>query len=255
MKRLGVLFFLLLLSRSVHAQDIGLDESRLGSSIPLDARVVDEDGRPHELRDFVHRPTVIVFVYYRCPGICNPLLQDVAELMNATDLEPGNDFTLLTISFDPTDTPETAKQKKKNYFGLLTKSVRDDAWRFLTSDEESIRRLTDAAGFRYMKDGKDFRHARALFFLSKDGKLVRQLGGKAFLPFDLKMAVTEAEKGEVGSPLRRVLLLCFSYDPEGRKYVANVTRIAGVITVLFVAGVALLLVFKRKRPVQEGKQG
>jgi protein SCO1 len=194
---------------------------------------------------------VLVFVYYRCPGICSPLLQDVAELISATDLEPGNDFTVLTISFDPTDTPETAKRKKENYWGLLTRPVRDDAWRFLTGDAESLQRLTEATGFRYMPDGREFRHARALFFIAKDGKLVRQLGGKNFLPFDLKMAVAEAEKGEVGNPLRRVLLLCFSYDPEGKRYVANVTRIAGVITVLFVATVFFILIRKRKRPAEE----
>lgn len=245
----ATIFFLLTLS--LYAQEIGIDESKLGGFLPLDAVVKDEAGRTFPLGDFVHRPTVIVFVYYRCPGICSPLLSDVADLLNATDLDPGNDFTVLTISFDPTDTPEVARQKRQNYQGLLTRNVREDAWRFLTADEDSIRRLTDAAGFRYMKDGKDFRHARALFFISKDGLLVRQLAGKSFLPFDLKMAVTEAEKGEVGSPLRRVLLLCFSYDPEGRKYVANVTRIAGVITVLFVATVFFILIRRRKRPAEE----
>ncbi len=238
---------------AISAQDrVGIDE-KLGEHVPLDVVVRDEQGSPVTMRNLVQGPTLIVFVYYKCPGICTPLLNDIARLLKESDPTPGRDFTLLTISIDPTETPEMAAQKKKAYYLMVGKPMGENGWRFLTAESAAIARLTDAAGFRYMPDGKDFRHAAALIALSPDGKICRYLYGKNLLPFDLKMAVLESSQGKTGPSIARVLLFCFSYDPQGRKYVFNVTRIAGGVTVLLVGGFFLYLVLRRKkRPGVEG---
>ncbi|MBI2898842.1 MAG: SCO family protein [Planctomycetes bacterium] len=243
---LGVLALAAAASEAAQDGRIGIEE-KLGQHVPLDATLRDERGSPVTLRNLVARPTILVFVYYKCPGICTPLLSDVARLLNETDLLPGRDFTLLSVSFDPTEGPELSEQKKRAYTAMVRKPMGDDAWRFLTADPETVRRLTDAAGFRYAQDGKDFRHAAALIVLSPDGKICRYLYGKNLLPMDLKLAVAEASRGETGPSVARLLLFCFSYDPAGRRYVVNVTRIAGAATVLIAGAFFLYLLLRRRR--------
>ncbi len=228
---------------------IGLEE-KLGVNVPLDLTFRDEQGQTVVLRDLVRRPTLVCFVYYGCPGICTPLLTDLAELLDRTKLTPGKDFDVLTVSFDVRDNPETAALKKKSYRNLVKKRpIAEDSWKFLTGDEENIQRITAAVGFQYVKDGVEFRHPATLIMLSSEGKVTRYLYGKNFQPFDLEMATAEASKNEAGFAVRRVLLLCFNYDPKGRRYVFNTMRVVGAITVLLVGGFFLYLVLTRKRRV------
>ena len=228
--------------------EIGIDE-KLGDFVPMDLGFLDADGDSVYLRDVIDKPTVLTLVYYHCPTICKPLLGGVVEVMDKTNLEPGYDYNVLTISFDETDTPQSADAIRDNFTEALEKDLVPGAWRFLTADSSTIARLTDSVGFRFVRRENDFAHGTSLIFLSPDGKIVRYLYGLRFMPFDLKMAVVEAGKGSVAPSIARVLQYCFSYDPEGRKYALNVNRLVGTVILLFAVGwvVYLSAAGRRKR--------
>ncbi len=227
--------------------EVGIEE-KLGEYVPLDLGFVDADSDSVYLRDVIDKPTVLTLVYYHCVHICLPLLSGVADVVSKTDLVPGTDYNLLTVSFDPVDNPETARRIRTDITATLNKKLPGNAWRFLTGDSASAAKLTDATGFRVKREGKDFAHGTALIVLSPDGKIVRYLYGLSYMPFDLKMAVIEARKGEVGPSVARVLRFCFSYDPKGHRYVFNMTRAVGAV-VLFAAAVfvASLVVLERRK--------
>ena len=230
------------------APEIGIEE-KLGQYVPLDLGFVDADSDSVYLRDVINKPTILTLVYYHCPNICLPLLNGVADVVAKTDLDPGKDYDILTISFDPFDNPVTAGRIRKTVTASCEKKLPENAWRFLTGDSVAIAELTGAVGFRVKRIDKDFAHATALIVLSPDGKIVRYLYGLSYLPFDLKMAVSEASEGKVVPSVARVLRFCFSYDPGGRKYVLNVTRVVGAIVVIaaFVFVLSLVVLQRKKQ--------
>ena len=216
----------------VSPPDIGIDE-KLGEYLPLNLSFLDENSETVSLKQLLNKPTILSLVYYRCPGICNPLLGGLADVLNKLPLEPDR-YNVLTISFDTQDTPAIAIEKKKNYANILKKDYPEESWRFLTGDSENINKLTDAVGFKFKKEGYEFIHPAALIILSPDGKVVRYLYGITFLPFDVGMALTEASRGKVGPTIRKTLLFCYKYDPQGRRYVLNITRLTGSVIILSV---------------------
>lgn len=237
-------------------QEIGIVE-HLGNSLPLDAEVYDESGNLVTLGSLIDKPTVLTFVYFRCPGICTPLLTELSRMVDKIDLVPGTDYRILTLSFDHRDDPELAMDKKENYLDAMSRRVDPSAWRFLTSDSLTIRRITDAAGFYYKRDGNDWIHAGALIFLSPEGKVTRYVYGIQYLPFDVKMALVEASDGRVGPTITRVLAMCYAYDPASRTYAFNYLRV-GLVGTLLLVGVFVLvfIVFpRRKKGEREGTHG
>jgi protein SCO1/2 len=240
---------LLLISTSLPDDkiEIGIDE-QLGKHIPLDAVFNDEDGNQVKLGDLITEPTVLALVYYHCPGICNPLMFELANVMNKSDLEPGYDYNVISISIDDLETPQKASEKKKEMMSSFDKDVPQNSWRFLTGNKENIRKVSDAAGYYFKREGTEFRHSGALIFIDKTGKICRYLipsytenHGFGILPFDFKMAVLETSKGKETPTIARVLQLCFSYDPQGKTYALNFTRIFGVAILLF-AGIFFLVI-------------
>ena len=224
-------------------------KERLGETIPLDGlEFRDEEGKKIVLRDVFDKPVVLTLVYFRCPGICTPLLQQLGEVVGDCDLEPGKDYRLITISFDPSDDPGLAKLKRENMLAAISKPVPPDAWRFLTGDPGNIHKVAEAVGFRYMPDktGVDFVHPTALIFISPKGKISRYLEGTRFNAADVKLAVLDASKGQARSFMKRVQQFCYAYDPAGGKYVLKLNRIILAITAAFVLAFAALLVFGRK---------
>jgi len=230
--------------------EVGIEE-RLGEVLPLETfTFADEDGNPIVLKDLFDRPVVLTLVYFRCPSICTPLLQELSRNVNNCDLTPGEDYRMVTISFDPTETPELARLKKANFMATLDKKdISPDDWRWLTGDEETIRRITEQVGFHYIKDKNkvDYVHAATVIFLSSEGKIVRYLNGVQFNPADLKMAVIDATEGRARSFMRRVQALCYTYDPASRGYVLQLNRIILGITVIFVMGFGGFLLLKKSR--------
>jgi len=228
--------------------EVGIEE-KLGAVLPTDLKFFDEYGQIVQLKNLITKPTVITLVYYRCPGICSPLLNGLSRTIEKLDLEAGKDFNVVTISFDPTEDYQTAGEKKKNYLDNMNKKIQAESWRFLTGDKENIAKITDALGFRYQPQGADFMHPASIMVVSAEGKIARYLYGVEFLPLDLKLALTEASEGRSGPTINKFLKLCYSYDPEGRKYVLNITRIAGtgvfiVVMIFFV----VLMVRKKNKP-------
>jgi protein SCO1/2 len=228
-------------------------EEKLGLKVAADAVFRGEDGAMITIGDLIRRPTVISLVYHRCGHTCPTLLAGLADLLGRVDLKPGKDFTFLTISFDELDTPEVARAKKMNYLAVIGKPFPEAEWRFLTGDAENIRKFTDSVGFNFVREKDGFNHPVVLIVLSPDGKIVRYLYGKNFLPFDLQMAVSEASQGKVGLSVQRLLLFCYSYDPPGRSYVFNILRVYGTVMILIVVSLFVYLTVTRKKTDGEAK--
>jgi protein SCO1/2 len=231
--------------------DVTLEE-RLGQSIPEDLVFTDEHGIRTRLKDCFGKPVIIAPVYLGCQHTCPLLLSGLAQTLGRLDLvKPGRDFTVITLSFDEKDTPAVALEKKLNYLKAVSRPFPPETWKFLTGDAANIGRFTDAIGFKFQRDGVDFSHPITLVVVSPQGKIVRYLQGVTFLPFDVTMAINEAAEGRVGSPARRVLTYCFSYDPLKKSYVFNILKITATVMVLFVLSFLVYLFFtsKKKREI------
>lgn len=231
--------------------EIGITE-HLDEFLPTDIYLVDENNQRVLLSDLIDKPTIINWVYFRCPGICSPLMEGLAKVMDASDLVAGVDYQVLTISFDPTETIDLGIRKKTSYLNLVDKkeTIRQ-GWKFFVSDSASIAKGTNAVGFKYKRTGNDFVHAASVMVVSPKGKITRYLNGIYFLPFDFKMAVIESSKGMSSPTINKIMQYCFSYDPVGQAYVLNVTKISGTL-ILFVAMLFfLVLIFKPKRKINK----
>ncbi len=229
------------------SDEVGIEE-QLGSILPANVQLNDETGQKVSLKALVDKATVLTLNYFRCGGICTPQLNNLVQTLNQIDLEPGKDFQVITVSFDSADTFEIAASKRTNYLRLLKRPFPPGAWRFLTGDEGSTKAVADAVGFRFKKQGDSFIHPGALIVLSPEGKVTRYMYGITYLPSDLKMAIGEAASGLVRPTISKALSFCYSYDPAGRRYVLNVTRIAGTVTLLLAAAFAVsVLLLGRNR--------
>jgi protein SCO1 len=232
---------------------VGIMEN-LGAQIPLDLSLIDESGKPLLLKDFITLPTIVSFVYYRCPGICSPLLGGMVDVVDEMELVEGIDYKVLTISIDPREGADLAAQKKKNYLGNMKRKVDPNAWKWTVGDAKTIKTLTKVFGFGYKqaKDG-NFIHAASIMAVSPTGKIARYLYGTSFLPFDLKLALAEAAEERTGPTVAKFLKYCFSYDPAGRKYVFNTLQVVGGLLLLWVLSLfAYLAFFGKKRGLGEG---
>jgi len=227
--------------------EIGIVE-HLDEFLPTDIYVIDENNQRVLLSDLIDKPTIINWVYFRCPGICSPLMEGLAKVMDASDLVAGVDYQVLTISFDPSETIDLGIRKKTNYLNLVDKKEQiSKGWHFFVSDSASIVKGTNAVGFKYKRTGQDFAHAASVTVVSPKGKITRYLNGIYFLPFDFKMAIIESSKGMSAPTINKIMQYCFSYDPVGQAYVLNVTKISGTL-ILFVAVLFfMVLIFKPKR--------
>lgn len=232
------------------APKIGIEE-HLGTVLPLDVELYDEQGYLTPLQKVITKPTILTFVYFRCPGICSPLLTELSRMVDQISLEPGKDYQLVTISMDHREKPDMAASKKESYLSSMHRRIDPAGWRWFTGDSLSIDRLTDSAGFYFKRDGDVFIHAGALIILSPTGKVTRYINGIQYLPFDIKMALLEAAEGRTGPTIAKFLAFCYSYDPEGRTYALNVTRISGVIIVVLVLVFVGVFVIRSKKKSAE----
>lgn len=234
------------------ADEVGITE-KLGQTVPLDLQLRDEDGKTVTLGSLLGKPTVLSLNYFRCAGICTPQLNGMAEVFNRTQAIPGQDFQVVTVSFDPRDTPEVAAQKRTNYLREISRPFPPSAWRFMTGEGAATKALADAVGFKFKPEGEEFIHAGALIILSPKGMVSRYMYGVTYLPADLQMAVQEAAREQSRPTINKWLKFCFSYDPEGRKYVLSFNKIAATLTLLAAAAFVLVLVFRGRKGRKEGK--
>jgi protein SCO1/2 len=237
---------------------IGVEE-RLGEMIRPDIRFMDETGQSVSLQEAISKPSLILPVYFSCPQACNMMLASLAQAVNDVPLEPGRDYQVLAVSFDPEDTPEKAREAKANYFKLITRDFPQENWRFLTGGQKEIDALLASIGYRLQKTGPGmFIHPNVLLAVSPDGRIIRYLHGLRFLPFDLGMALTEAAAGTPHMSVRRILSYCFDYDAESKSYVFKSFRVAA-IAILLLSGIFLFFLLRKgnrsKTHSEEVKKG
>lgn len=223
----------------------------IGAMAALDVELVGEDGARLVLRDLVDKPTLIAPVYYSCPNECNVLLGTLSTVLPQVGLKPGTEYQVLAVSFDDRDTPATATRRKGDFFNAGLSSGLDkfppSAWRFLTGDEKNVRRLMDSVGFGYQRAGDAFQHSIALIVLTPSGKISRYLYGIRPLAFDIAMAATEAGAEKTGLSVKRAIAMCYTYDPQGRRYVFDVVKVAGAGVLVAIGIFALFLAFGGKK--------
>jgi protein SCO1 len=235
-------------------KDIGIKQ-RLGEQLPLDAKLKNERGETVRLGKYFKgkKPVVLAFVYYSCPMLCNEVLNGLTGSLKKISLNAGEDFKIIAISFDPRDTPEIARNKKKSYLERYGRGEKAAVgWHFLTGSPEVINQITEAAGFKYVWDDEteQYAHAGGIQIVTPEGKMARYFYGIDYKPQDVKFALMEASKENIGSPTDQLLLYCYHYDPSTGKYglvVMNVLRLAGVLTLLSIGLLFLGFRFYKRR--------
>ncbi|HEX5885329.1 MAG TPA: SCO family protein [Pyrinomonadaceae bacterium] len=236
-------------------QDVRI-EQKLDQQLPLDLVFRDEAGQQVKLgRYFGKKPVVLALVYYDCPMLCTQILNGMVTSFRVLPFQVGNEFDVVTVSFDPRETSALAAAKKKVYVNYLPEKMRSNAgngWHFLTGDQANITQLTEAVGFHYRYDEatKQFAHASAIMLTTAQGKLSRYFYGIEYPPRDLRLGLIESSANKIGSPVDQLLLYCYHYDPATGKYgaaVMKVMRIAGVLTMIGI--VAMLILLKARNSI------
>jgi protein SCO1 len=226
---------------------VGLDQ-RLDAQLPLDLTFRDEQGDIVRLGDYFRKkPVILSLVYYECPMLCTEVLNGMKGVFRHLPLVLGRDFEAITVSIDPTESPELAASKKEKYLEGIPHAEGAKGWHFLTGQEEQIRMLADVVGFRYVYDEqtKQYAHAAGIIVLTPEGRVARYLYGVDYLIKDTRLALVEASNNTIGTAIDQVLLLCYHYDPATGKYglvVMNLLKLTGALTLLLLGGsVAIML--------------
>ena len=221
-------------------KEVGI-EQKLGASMPLDTELKDEDGRTVKLGNYFNtgRPVIIAFVYYECPMLCNQVLNGLTGSLKGISFEAGKEFDVVAISFDTRedDKADLAKNKKASYMERYGRPGTEKGWHFLTGTQDSIDKVTSAAGFNYKWDERSnqFAHAAGVMIATPDGRLSRYFYGIDYSPKDVKFGLMESSENKVGSAAEQLLLYCYHYDPATGKYglaILRVMRVGGVLTLL-----------------------
>jgi protein SCO1 len=220
---------------------VGITE-RLGETLDLSLQVRDENGEMRPLSSYFqsHKPVMISPVYFDCPGLCNFHFNGVIETLQKIDWNPGNKFEVIALSFDPKEGAELATQKKANYMNMYKRAGTENGFHFLTADEATIKKLTDALGFqfRWNEKAQEWSHASAAIIATPDGKISRYLHGIMFEPKDMKLALNEASNGKIGNIIDSLVMFCFKYDEHKSKYglqVFRLVQLGGGLMVLILA--------------------
>lgn len=233
-------------------RDIGFEQN-IGQKLPLDATFRDETGATVRLGDyFGKRPVVLTFAYYTCPMLCGQITNGLAGALDLIKLEPGTDYEVVVVSFDPKDTPEAAKEKKAQYLHRFGRPEAAPYVHFLSGEIPEIRKVTTAAGFRYAWDEEtqQYAHPSGVITLTADGTLARYMFGVEYGPRDLRFGIVEASNGKTGTPVDTLLLYCYHYDPMTGRYglvIMRTLRVASVGTLLALGTFIVVMVRNERR--------
>ncbi|MHC4416163.1 MAG: SCO family protein [Planctomycetota bacterium] len=229
-------------------EGVGIFE-RLDEQVPLDLTFTDEKGQTVRLGASFKggKPVVLTLVYYTCPNICNALLNGLTQTLSELEWSAGDQFRIVTVSIDPSESHELAQAKKRTYLSFYGRETTPDGWRFLVGEQENIKTLADAVGFGYRYEPRTglFTHAASVMICTPDGRLSRYLNDVMFEPRTLELALTEASRGAIGSPVERLLLKwCYTYDPGAGKYVIAARKVmaigGGLMVLVTLAGLGVL---------------
>ena len=232
-------------------KNVGIQQN-LNQPLPLDLMFTDDLGRNVRLGDyFGKKPVILSLVYFNCPMLCGEVLSGLEHSLRMMKFDVGNEFDVVTVSFDPKDTPEMAAKKKAEFLKRYKRAGAEQGWHFLVGKQEAIDVLTKAVGFQYQYDPKSqqFAHATAIMIATPDGKIAQYYYGVEYPPKDLRLGLVEAGKGKIGNVVDELLLYCYHYDPTQGKYSATILRVlrlAGIATMLSLG--TLIFVMIRRGP-------
>lgn len=232
-------------------ENVGIDQ-KLDAQVPLDLEFVDEKGNKVRLGDLIHdKPVILNLVYYRCPMLCTQVLNGTLRSCQGLKFQMGDEYEIVSVSIDPSDTPEMAAAKKKTYVASYRRPGAEEGWHFLTGDQQSIDKLAKTVGYRYHYDQKSnqYAHGSAIMILTPKGRVSRYLYGIEYHPSDLRLSLVESSENKIGSPVDAFLLMCFHYDPATGKYgliIHNVLRLLGIATMVVLGGF-LWTMFRQER--------
>ncbi len=256
---------------SVHAQEsgqerpeyegVGIDQKH-GEHVPLDLTFQNSEGEDVSLDTYFdgERPVLLNLVYHDCPMLCGLMMNGVTSTLDALDWTPGEEYEVLTVSFNPRETPEIAREQRERYLRQLDRPGAEEGWHFLTGDAENIDALTDAVGFnvRWIEEQEEYAHPTTYVFLSGEGRISQYIHGLEMPNRDTRQALVEASDGQVGSPMDLVRLYCFQFDPDENTYTADVLNLmqaASGLTVVVLGGMLYVFWRREKRDVDDQLQG
>jgi protein SCO1/2 len=243
-------------------QNIRIDQ-RLNQQVPLDLEFKDENGKTVKLGDYFQagRPVILNLVYYTCPMLCGEELSGEASALSMLKFTPGKEYEVVSVSFNPDETPRDATASKKIYIDRINEHLDHktdgSGWHFLTGQQPQIKQLADAIGFHYRRDPqtKQYIHATAIMLVTPAGKIAQYYYGVEFSPKDIRLGLIEASREKIGNVVDEVLLYCYHYDPKTGRYgavVANIMRIAGAATMLLLGGFVIVMI---RRDSHDSKKG
>jgi protein SCO1/2 len=231
--------------------DVGFDQ-RLGEQVPLNLIFTDETGKTVQLKEYLgEKPVILSLAYYDCPMLCTLVLNGLVRTLRTLSFSAGNEFNVITVSFDAREKPPLAAEKGKTYLQAYNRPGAEKGWHFLTGDEESIQKLTHAVGFRFKYDqaSHQFAHASGIVVLTPEGKISHYFYGIEYAPRDVRLGLVEASAGKIGSAVDQILLLCFHYDPAAGKYglmIMRIVQVSGLLTMLAL-GSYIFIMLRRER--------
>jgi protein SCO1/2 len=232
-------------------KDVGIDQ-KLNQQLPLDLTFRDETGKTVQLNQyFGQKPVILSLVYFNCPMLCTQVLNGMEASMKGLPMDAGNQFNAISVSIDPSDKPVMAAVKQQMYVGMYGRPAAAQGWHFLTGDQDQIKKLANAVGFRYAydPDSKQFAHASMIMVLTPEGKISKYFYGIQYSPRDLRLGLVDASARKIGTPVDSILLFCYHYDPNTGKYGLLISRLiqaGGLLTVLAI-GITMLVLFRRER--------
>jgi protein SCO1/2 len=230
-------------------QHVGIQQN-LNEQIPADLTFADDSGRAVKLGDYYgKKPLILNLVYFTCPMLCGEELNGLESALRILKFDVGKEFEVITVSFDPKDTPDAAAKKKAEILKRYKRAGAEQGWHFLVGNQDSIDKIAKAAGFEFEYDAKSnqFAHTTAIMVLTPQGRIAQYYYGIDYPPKDLRLALVDASQEKIGNVVDELLLYCYHYDPEKGKYSATIMRIlrlAGVATLLCL-GTLFIVLFRR----------
>lgn len=239
-------------------KNVGIQQN-LNQQVPADLVFTDDLGRKVRLGNYYgKKPLILNLVYFTCPMLCGEELSGLESALRVLKFDVGKEFDVITVSFDPKDTPEAAAQKKEQILRRYKRPGAEQGWHFLVGQQDSIDAIAKAVGFQYEYDAKteQFAHTTAIMVLTPEGKISQYYYGIDYPPKDLRLGLVEASQNKIGNVVDELLLYCYHYDPEKGKYsatVLRVLRVMGVATMLCL-GTFLFVMIRRGPRAPQGAE-
>ena len=234
-------------------KEVGFDQ-KLDAQLPLDLPFTDSTGQAVHLGNYFNdKPVILALGYYECPMLCSLVRNALFESLQKLDFTVGQEFEVVIVSIDPKETPEIAETKRRvSMMSYGRARGNSQGWNFLVGQDEAIKQLAAAVGFKYAYDPKidEYVHPTGIMIVTPQGRISKYLYGITYPARDLRLGLVEAAGNKIGSPVDQLLLTCYHYDPaEGRYtlFITNIIRMLGAATVVIIGLAVLALLYRERR--------